>query len=113
MSGEVFLYVLTFSLFFYPSRYNPYTIEVWVLFNVWVTENRIRALLPLYSVYMFYILDLSGMCCNPCLASLGRLLSHGSSIVMGGTGQSQHPPAWGLGVWILQLRALLAPMDET
>ena len=36
------------SLFFYPSRYNPYTIEVWRLFNVWVTENRIRRTLPVY-----------------------------------------------------------------
>lgn len=87
------------SLFFYPSRYNPYTIEAWVLFNVWVTENRIRAILPLYFVYMFSILVLSGMC--SCLASLGGLSSRGSSIVMGGTGQ---PPEWGLGVWILQLR---------
>ena len=91
------------SLFFYPSRYNPYTIEVQGLFNVWVTENRIRAILP---VYMSYILDLSGMFCSPYPAGLGRLPSHGSHVVMGSeTGQPQHPPEQGLGVWVLQLRS--------
>lgn len=91
------------SLFFYPSRYIPYTIEVWGLFNVWVTENRIRTLLP---VYVSYILDLSGMCCSPRPAGLARLPFRGSHIVVGmETGQPQLPPEWGLGVWVLQLRS--------
>lgn len=101
LSGEVFLYVLTHFFVLVPIKIQ--SLHNKMLFNVWVTENRIRAILPLYSVYIFYILDLSGMCCNPYVASLGRLPSRGSSIVVGGPGQPQRPPEWALGVWILQL----------